>query len=303
MRPDPDWPTANVWLASESPDPLLQVVGVPASRSSLSPSRADLAPLVVRDKLLRYSTFQGETGIDFGDLGVRDLGNWPVSEIGPVPLIGDLSRRRSEMNQASLTLFLGGDNAITRPLVAAASADPEKIGLITFDAHHDVRSLANGPNNGNPIRGLVEEHGLPGQNIVQIGIHSFSNSAPYRQYADDAGITTVTVEQVSQIGMQAAVDVALAQLSATCDGIYVDVDLDVLDRAFAPGCPGSRPGGLSVRDLATGVFRCAAHPFVSDMDFVELDPDLDRDHQTADVMAHLLLTAAAGLRSRTEGTG
>lgn len=239
--------------------------------------------------------------VDFGDLPVRDLGNWPVSEIDPVPLIGDLTRRASELTEADLTVFIGGDNAITRPLAASAGPDPGKVGLITFDAHHDVRALENGPSNGNPIRGLVEEHGLLGRNVVQIGIQSFSNSAMYRRYADELGITTVTVEQLTQIGMKAAVDVALAQLSSTCDVIYVDVDLDVLDRVHAPGCPGSRPGGLGIRELAHGVLRCASHPFVRAMDFVEFDPSLDRDHQTADVMAHLILSAAAGLQTRRSG--
>ena len=295
---DPDWPRASVWLASDSTDPRLRVVGVPNSKSSLTASRADLAPLELRTRLDRFSTFHGEANEDFGDLAVQDAGNWPVSEVDPVPLIGELTRRAGAVDGADLTLFIGGDNAITRPLVAAQSESLDKVGLITFDAHHDVRHLGDGPSNGNPIRGLLEEHGLPGSNVVQIGIHSFSNSASYRAYANEAGITTVSIEQVEQIGMKAAVDVALAQLSATCDLIYVDVDVDVLDAALAPGCPGARPGGLSVRQLAIGVFRSAAHPVVKAMDFVEVDPSLDSNHQTVDVLAHLLLTASAGLATR-----
>lgn len=248
----------------------------------------------------RFSTFHGELNVDFRDLSVRDLGNWPVSEIDRVPLIGDLTRRAEALPDSDLTLFIGGDNAITRPLVAAQSDSLTKVGLITFDAHHDVRNLDDGPNNGNPIRGLIEEHGLPGQHIVQIGIHSFANSSTYRRYADESGITTVTIRQLEEIGIGAAVDVALSQLSAICDVVYVDVDVDVLDRAFAPGCPGARPGGLTVRELSHAVSRCAAHPSVKTMDFVEVDPTLDNHDQTMDVLAHLLLAAAAGLASRPQ---
>lgn len=298
MMIDPGWPRADVWLASESTSPELVIVGVPSSRSSLTLSRADLAPLRIRDRLDRFSTFHGELDLDFSTVAVRDMGNWPVSEIDPVPLIGELTRRTTDLGDAGLTLFLGGDNAITRPLAAGQADDLSSLGLITFDAHHDVRALDDGPSNGNPIRGLVEEHGLPARNVVQIGIHSFSNSAPYRAYCDDAGITTVTVEQVERIGMKAAVDVALSQLAVTCDSIYVDVDLDVLDRAFAPACPGARPGGLTVRQLSQGVLRCAAHDSVRTMDLVEVDPSLDVGDTTLDVAAHLLLTAAAGLATR-----
>jgi len=295
---DPQWPRANVWLASESPEPELLVVGVPSSRSSLTPSRADLAPLEVRSRLDRFSTFHGELDVDFSTVAVQDVGNWPVSEIDPVPLIGEVMRLAGDLPAVDLTLYVGGDNAITRPLAAAETDDLRKLGLITFDAHHDARSLEGGPSNGNPIRGLIEEHGLPGRNVVQIGIHSFSNSDAYHSYCEDAGITTVTVEQVEKIGMRAAVDVAVSQLASTCDSIYVDVDVDVLDRSFAPACPGARPGGLTVRQLSAGVLRAAAHHSVRAMDFVEVDPTLDVNEMTLDVMAHLLLSAATGFATR-----
>ena len=296
---DPNWPRADVWLARESPEPDVLVVGVPSSKASLSPSRADLAPLIVRERLHRFSTYHGELDVDFGQVKVRDMGNWPISELDRVPLIGEVMRLARGLPAADLTLFLGGDNAITRPLVGSRSDDLTRIGLITFDAHHDVRSLDDGPTNGTPVRGLLEEHGLPGQNVVQIGIHSFANSQHYRSYCEQNGITTVTMDQVDRIGIRAAVDVALSQLSAVCETIYVDVDVDVLDRAFAPACPGSRPGGMTVRQLSAGVIRCAAHPAVRAMDFVEVDPEADIAGQTMDIMAHLLLSAVAGYATRS----
>lgn len=298
MASDPHWPRASVWLSGEAAEPEVLIVGVPSSKASLVPSRADLSPLEVRDRLSRFSTFHSELGVDFGSISVRDMGNWPVSQLDMVPMVGEVMRLAKGLPDAPLKIYLGGDNAITRPLVAAESDDLSSVGLITFDAHHDVRILDNGPNNGTPIRGLIEEHGLPGGNVVQIGIHSFANSAEYRAYCDHAGTTTVTVEQVERIGVRTAVDVALSQLSASCDSIYVDVDVDVLDRAFAPACPGARPGGLTVRQLAEGVARCAAHPAVTALDFVEVDPTADVNHQTVDVMAHLMLTALAGYAAR-----
>jgi formiminoglutamase len=287
-----------MWLTDESSQPEVLVVGVPSSRASIGRSRADLAPLEVRHRLDRFSTFHGELGVDFSAVAIRDMGNWAVSELDMASMVTEVTRLAGNLPSAELKLFIGGDNAITRPLVAAEEADLSKVGVITFDAHHDVRSLRDGPTNGTPIRGLIEGHGLPGRNVVQIGIHSFANSAHYSKYSNEVGITTVTVEQVERIGMKAAVDVALNQLSGFCEIIYVDVDVDVLDQAFAPACPGARPGGLTVRQLSAGVARCAAHEAVTAIDFVEVDPTADVNHQTVDVLAHLLLTAVAGYATR-----
>jgi formimidoylglutamase len=229
---------------------------------------------------------------------VVDEGNWPVSELDMHEMPPVVEQMSASLPTVPLTLYLGGDNAITRPLVRSLSPDRTRVGVITFDAHHDVRALDFGPTNGTPIRGLIDEDGLPGSNVVQIGIHSFANSVEYRAYCDDQGVTVMTVADVEQRGVGSVVEDALTVLTAKCDAIYVDVDVDVLDRALAPGCPGARPGGLTVRDLAEGVRRCARHHKVQAIDFVEVDPEADRDGLTLDAMAHLVLSSVAGFRER-----
>lgn len=298
MPNDPHWPRADVWLAQDHHEPEIVVVGVPTSTASISPSRADLAPLEVRNRLGRFSTFQGEWNTDFSDVRVADEGNWPVSELDMHEMPPVVEQMSASLPTVPLTLYLGGDNAITRPLVRSLSPDRTRVGVITFDAHHDVRALDFGPTNGTPIRGLIDEDGLPGPNVVQIGIHSFANSAEYRAYCDDQGVTVMTVADVEQRGVGSVVEDALTVLTAKCDAIYVDVDVDVLDRALAPGCPGARPGGLTVRELAEGVRRCARHHKVQAIDFVEVDPEADRDGLTLDAMAHLILSSVAGFRER-----
>ncbi len=295
---DPYWPRADVWLAQDHPDPEILVVGVPSSKSSLSPSRADLSPLAMRDRLSRFSTFQGEWGIDFGGVPVRDEGNWAVSELDMYEMPPEVEKLASELPAVPLTLYLGGDNAITRPLTRALGPDLQRVGLITFDAHHDVRTLTLGPTNGTPVRGLIEEDGLLGRNVAQIGIHSFANSFEYRSYCEESGISVITNDQVETEGIGPIVDKALTHLAERCDVVHVDVDIDVLDRSVAPACPGARPGGLGVRDLAEAVRRAARHPKVTAIDFVEVDAEADPDGITLDVMAHLMLAAAAGYAER-----
>ncbi len=295
---DPHWPRADVWLAQESPDPQLLVVGVPSSTASLTRSRADLTPFELRNRLDRFSTFHGELEADFSGLRVRDEGNWPVSTLDMNQMPAEVVDRASRLDPTPLVLFLGGDNAITRPLVKAMPAPLQRVGVITFDAHHDVRTLELGPANGTPIRGLIEEDGLPGENVIQIGIHSFANSAVYRDYCLEQGIVVETMRDIERDGIESIVTKALESLARRCDAIYVDVDVDVLDRALAPGCPGARPGGMTIRQLARGVELCARHPKVRAMDLVEVDASADVDGLTLDAMAHLFLTAAAGLSLR-----
>jgi arginase family enzyme len=293
---DPLWPRADAWLAQEASEPDIVVVGVPSSSASLSPSRADLTPGAVRERMGRFSTFDGERGVDFANVRVSDLGNWAVSDLDmhQMPsVVEDLARK---LPPAPFTIFLGGDNAITRPL--ARSTGTHRLGLLTFDAHHDVRSLELGPANGTPVRGLIEEDGLPGGSVHQIGIHSFANSAVYREYCNEAGISVTTMADIEDEGIGVVTRRSLDDLSARSDRIYVDVDVDVLDRAFAPGCPGSRPGGMTVRQLSEAVWLCAAHPAVTAMDFVEVDAEADPGSVTLDVMAHLVLTAVSGFASR-----
>jgi arginase family enzyme len=211
-------------------------------------------------------------------------------------LVEQLAR---SLPQAPLTLYLGGDNAITRPLVRSLTTEERRVGLITFDAHHDVRALDFGPSNGTPVRGLIEEDGLPGGNVAQIGIHSFANSSHYRTYCEEQGVTVLTVGDVEQRGIDSVVEDALTVVTVKCDVIHVDVDVDVLDRVFAPACPGARPGGLGLRELAEGVRRCARHPKVESIDFVEVDAEADRDGITLDALAHLVLSAVAGYAERS----
>jgi arginase family enzyme len=180
-----------------------------------------------------------------------------------------------------------------------AGGDLARVGVLTFDAHHDVRTLDAGPRNGTPIRGLIED-GLPGSNVVQVGIHSFANSAVYRNYCDDVGIAVHTMEDVDRRGITAVVEGALARLSDRADRIYVDFDIDVLDRAFAPACPGSRPGGMYPRQLAAAARSCGIHPKVVAADFVEVDAARDRDALTVMQLATVFLAFASGLVAREE---
>lgn len=296
MIPDPLWPRADSWLASASPDPDLVVVGVPSSSASLTPSSAWRAPAAVRTVLSRFSTFDSETGADLSTVLVEDLGDWPVDGLDMAVMPGEVARLAQELPAGPVRAFLGGDNAITRPL-ARSLGDLAELGVLTLDAHHDVRVTGAGANSGSPIRGLIED-GLPDGRVIQIGIHSFANSSEYRAYCVDHGIEVVTMATIDEVGVGWVVTTALNDLAQRCRWIYVDVDIDVLDLVFAPGCSGSRPGGMTPRQLAAACRAAGAHDAVRAVDFVEVDPDRDRDGITLMNMATAFLAFVSGMAER-----
>ena len=300
---DPSWLRASDWLARGADQPDVAIIGVPTSVGSISPSEAWRTPGRLREVIAGFSPYDGETETDLTSLAVADLGDWPVADTGLDAMIATVAGCAAELPAGPRYTFVGGDNAITRPLVAGiAGAHLAEVGVLTFDAHHDVRLLDAGPRNGTPIRGLIAD-GLPGHHVHQIGIHSFANSRPYREWCDEQGIAITTMAEVDAAGIEDVVSRALGELAATCEWIHVDFDIDVLDRAFAPGCPGARPGGMTPRQLAAAARLCGRHPQVRTADFVEVDPSADRDDLTMMALAGTLLAFLSGAAQLNESEG
>lgn len=300
MTDDPNWPRASAWLAgAHAPHPRrkLAVLGVPLHVGSISPSRADLAPAAIRDALGRFSTWDGETKGDVEVVGAVDLGDLPLADTDPNEALDAVAAAMDGADGHDAILLLGGDNSVTRPGVRGLGLPLDRVGLLTLDAHFDLRDTEQGMRNGNPVRALLED-GLPGENVVQVGIQPFANSPAHAEVAREAGITFVLVGEVRRRGVDAIVTEALEHLEARADAIYVDIDLDVLDRAFAPATPGSRPGGLIPSDLRRAARLVGRHPKVRAADLVEVDPTVDVADVTVLAVAATMLAFAAGLAAR-----
>ena len=176
----------------------------------------------------------------------------------------------------------------------AGSHDLSKSGLITFDAHHDLR---DGVSNGSPVRRLVEA-GLPGHKIVQIGINDFSNSPEYAKLAQDLGIMVVTRAQLRRQTPEETWLQALSHLGAV-ETIHVDIDVDVCDRSVVPACPAAAPGGISADELRQFALLAGQTNKVTSIDITEIDATADSpDQRTIRLAALLILEAATGLALR-----
>ena len=300
-----DWPNlADLMVGARDAEVFggapIGLVGVPLAAGSVTPGRCDLAPGVLRATLRRIGLYDIETGreltsrmADHGDVAIE--GMTIEQATGPVR-----DACAASVAAHALTLVVGGNNAVTRPAVLALGMALglvlDGVGLITLDAHLDMRSTARGLGNGNPVRALIED-GLPGRNIAQIGLAPFANSAAMHRDALAAGNLVVTMGEVARAGIVAAVARALAHI-AHCRAIVVDCDIDVIDRAQMPGAPGARPGGMAVADFFTATRMLASEPKVRLIDLTEWDPPLDPSDLSALTAARWMAEAIAGYEAR-----
>ena len=195
-----------------------------------------------------------------------------------------------------LTLLIGGNNAVTRPGVLGLELPLDKVGLITLDAHFDMRETDGGLSNGNPVRALIED-GLPGANIAQVGLASFANSRTMHEDALAAGNLVVTIGEMHSEGITAAINRALAHVGH-CEAIVVDCDIDVIDRSQFPAAPGARPDGMAAHDFFTAVRRLSAEPRVRVIDLTEWDPSLDPTDLSALTAGRWVAECLAGFEMR-----
>jgi formiminoglutamase len=272
--------------------------GAPLS-CSLTPGRSDLAPDAIRNALSRYSVYDIPHNNDLRIIGTEDKGDLDISDMKPEQAVDNIAEQVREFRSNNTpTIIFGGDNSITRGGVHGMCKAIDRCGLITFDAHFDLRTLEGGLHNGNPVSALLED-GMIGSHIVQIGIQSFANSGEYAAKASSEGINYVAVEQVYEDGIERTMRDAFEHLR-DLDGIYLNLDIDVLDRAFAPATPGSRPGGLMPWQIRQMCFICGSHYNIGAMDVVEIDPEKDVADVTTLAAASFILSFASGTLERRE---
>lgn len=302
---DPLWPRAGEWPAFESlaagARGHLALLGVPAWRTSLSPTNAHATPAAIRAALRRYSPALmpdrsgGRGAVDLAELVLLDAGDLDEPD-GAAGEARTRSRVTEVLARTDAVMALGGDNSVTVSTALGAWGDElATAGLVTIDAHYDLR---DGVSNGSPVRRLVES-GLDPARIVQIGIADFANSAGYARRAAELGITVIHRDELHGRRPPQVIAQALAIAGAAGGPVHLDVDVDACDRSVAPACPASVPGGLAAWELRALVRAAASDRRVRSADLVEIDATTDAaDGRTVRLAALCVLEFAAGLAVR-----
>jgi len=244
------------------------VAGVPFDVTSTYRTGARFGPLAIRDASLNIETCSLRADLDVEELKIHDLGDLHVTSETEETL-KRLALVRKEIFEAQKTpVFIGGEHTITLGAVKGLS---EKFAVISFDAHLDLRNEYMNLNiSHTTFMRRINEQVCP-QAIVEIGTRAVCREE--LNYAKKSGVKFFTVQQIRKNGVADTLD-AVKKLLANCRQIYLTIDMDVLDPAFAPAVQNPEPDGLSTSvffDLLQGV--CDSR--IIALDLVEVAPHYD----------------------------
>jgi formiminoglutamase len=291
---DPRAPSLLVPWSGEALEGRTVVVGFPYDGGIPSRPGARFGPRAIREALASFGTFDGEreleTVVDLGDAALPGMNGADAHAA-----VEEAARR--VFAAGARPVFLGGDHGITGSIVRGlAAARPQAaLALVSVDAHLDVREYA-GPahlSSGTPFRRALETGILHGRRTAMIGIRRFANSRYYLAWAAERGVHLTTVEEVEAHGAARAAKAALYRATEGADALYLSVDVDAADAAFAPGVSAPGAGGLSAREMIQVVREVASDPRLVGADIMETSPPYDADGRTARLAARLLLEILA----------
>ena len=209
----------------------------------------------------------------FAALRIVDYGDAPVIPADPVRTHEAIARTVGEVVDAgALPVTLGGDHSITEPCIGAISERRGAVGLIHFDTHTDTGREVFGVerSHGTPMFRLVEAGAVDGARYAQIGLRGYWPGPEEFAWQEGRGIAAFFMHDVRELGIREVVERALAHAG---DGlVYLTVDVDVLDPAFAPGTGTPEPGGMTSVDLLWAVRTIAERVELAGADVVEVLP-------------------------------
>lgn len=259
----------------------IRLIGLPTDSHSSFLRGAGEAPAAIRAALASdHANKACESGLEIGtDITVEDFGDLPLTE-GESDF--DLIREAARAAASETTpIFLGGDHMVSYPIVAGLASVHGPVNILHFDAHPDLYDDFEGDplSHASPFARIME-NGLA-EKLVQVGIRTMN--AQCRIQAERFGVEVIEMHSFGA----GAVPIPAAPL-------YISIDLDALDPAFAPGVSHYEPGGLSVRDILSVLHR--VHGPIVGADIVEYNPSRDINGMTAVVAAKLVKEVASLVR-------
>lgn len=296
--PDPRDPRAPAlllpWREGEPLDGRTVVLGLPYDGGIPSRPGARFGPRAIREALASFGSWDGERDVppvlDLGDVALPGMNGADAHA-----RIEDAARR--VFAAGARPVFLGGDHGCTGSILRGLAAARPEIGLalVNVDAHLDVREYDDDGHlsSGTPFRRGMETPILDGGHIAMIGIRRFANSQYYMDFATEQGIRVSPVEDIQAHGAATVAKAALYRVTAGAEALYLSIDMDAADVAYAPGVSAPGTGGLTSREMIDVVRTVALDPRLVAADIMETSPPYDPDGRTARLAARLLLEILA----------
>ena len=207
----------------------------------------------------------------------------------------------------ALPVVLGGDHTIALPDVAGVARHHGfgRVSVVHFDAHADTGDEQWGAlhGHGTPMRRLIESGAARGDRFLQIGLRGYWPEEPTLQWMAGQQMRSYEMTEVVRRGLDECLTEAFAIAVDDCDGVFLSVDVDVVDPGMAPGTGTPEPGGLTGRQLLDAVRRCALELPLVGMDVVEVSPPFDHAEITAMLANRVVLEVLSGICRRRAGGG
>jgi len=244
------------------------VVGLPFDGTASFRSGSRDGPDAIRLASFNFESYDSYYRVDLSDLKICDLGNM---ELGADPAYAEetIKEGLAFLPEKAVPIFLGGEHSIT-PAIVEGLGRRASLDVLVLDAHLDLREEygCTKASHACASRRILEKDGLAG--YASIGIRSGSREEFV--WAGENGISYFTARQVREEGIDAVLDRALEKMQ--CERLYLSIDLDVLDPAYAPAVGNPEPFGLSSWDVQRVIERLA--PRLVGLDINELTPAYDR---------------------------
>jgi agmatinase len=263
--------------------PDIAVLGAPFDGATTFRAGARFGPAAVREASLLLRPYNEPLDVSpFAAVQVIDAGDAPASPIDVIAAHEAIEASAAELIEAGArVLGLGGDHSVSLPLLRAAARRHGALALVQFDAHTDTWDSYFGARvtHGTMFRRAVEEGIVDASRSIQVGLRgSLYTPEDMREHAD-LGFSWVAAREIDERGVAGVVDTIRATVSGA---VYVTVDVDALDPAFAPGTGTPEAGGLTSRELLAMLRGLAgAGETIAGADVVEVAPAYDPAGQTA----------------------
>jgi len=250
------------------------------------------------------------TGIDpFEVLGVVDIGDvyvYPGQLEKSIDRIADAVEYVTRAGK--VPIVLGGDHSITwaDAMGVARVHGFGEVSLIHFDAHADTGMSQNGSliGHGTPMRRLIESGAVPGHRFVQIGLRGYWPEPDVMDWMSEQKMRCYMMTDIGERGLDTVVDEAVEySLAGGAKGVFISVDIDVVDPGLAPATGTPEPGGLNSREILDTVRRISRELKVLGADIVEVSPAYDGPgEQTSYLANRIVLEVLNGMAERKTAT-
>jgi agmatinase len=240
------------------------------------------------------------------DLKVVDAGDLLMPGHDLVSSLKVLEKATEKISRAgAFIVVLGGDHSIASADVTgiANHRGRGKISMVHFDAHADTGASQFGAlvGHGTPMRQLITSGAVRGDRFLQIGLRGYWPDDATLKWMRDQGMRSYEMTEIHHRGLDAVLDESFKILTNECEGVFLSVDIDVVDPGMAPGTGTPEPGGLTSRELLESVRRICLELPVIGMDVVEVAPPFDTADITAILANRVVLEALSAIAYKRTG--